>query len=520
MEKLSRRQALRGIGAVSLAFGFGALLTACGGSSNTTSSTTTSGTSSSSAPSPAPNSQAPAATAPANVQPAGAAVQPTPIPASIIVATPGSTPIAADAGAPPPDLIAKPPKSAQPITLRFHMRTGGDKSEAAIYVYRPGEWMQQTGNKVTLEPIPGDANYFPKIISLAAAGTIGDLTWTSDVQAGHTHLVVANVLEPVDSYMASYKISKDEWVKAITDSLTYNGKMYGMPKTGHPGACYVWINLDMFKKAGIPEPPVYGNTWDDLHSWAVKLTKGPADRRDVYGFFYDINPGDIQGITDGVRSFGGDILSPDGTKALIDQQPFKDWLQWMYQMIVVDKVHPLGESVPSGGVVSLFAAQKLAMVNNQRSFHFQARNAVKDAFQMKVIQLPRGPKAMGWLSAIDTHSVTAASKYKDEAFTLTYALADKRFAYLVGKFNGYLTGRIDNLDDLGPYASDPFLQLQQKCTTQEERGMWRPKNLREPEIETALFNNLDTIWLGKSQPDSTFISGLQQAVTDILAKPQ
>jgi len=99
-------------------------------------------------------------------------------------------------------------------------------------------------------------------------------------------------------------------------------------------------------------------------------------------------------------------------------------------------------------------------------------------------------------------------------------LADKRFAYLVGKFNGYLTGRIDNLDDLGPYASDPFLQLQQKCTTQEERGMWRPKNLREPEIETALFNNLDTIWLGKSQPDSTFISGLQQAVTDILAKPQ
>ena len=511
MDKLSRRHVLRGLGSVSLVLGVGALVTACGGASSGSSGSSATSSGGQSSPAPASSGQAPAAPAAAS----NAAAAPTSIPASIIVATPGSTP--SDAGAPSPDLVAKPPKSAQPITLHFNMRTGGDKGEAAIYVYRPQEWQEQTGNKVTLDPIPGDANYFPKIISLAAAGTIGDLAWTSDVQDGHSHLVLAKVLEPADSYMASYKISKDEWFKPITDSLTYDGKMYGMPKTGHPGAAYVWVNLKMFKDAGIPEPPVYGNTWDDLHTWAVKLTKGSPDRRDVYGLYYDIP--DIQGITDGVRAFGGDILSIDGTKAQIDQKPFQDWLTWMHQIVVVDKVHPLGEAVPSGGVASLFAAEKLAMAHQQRAFQFQARNAVKDKFPFKAIQLPRQSNAVGWISAIDTHSGTAASKYKDEAFTLTYALADKRFSFLVGKFNGYLTGRKDNLQDLASYAQDPFLQLQQKCTEQEERGMWRPKNLREVEIETAINNQLDLIWLNKNQPDSKFISGLQKSLDDILAKP-
>jgi ABC-type glycerol-3-phosphate transport system substrate-binding protein len=161
------------------------------------------------------------------------------------------------------------------------MRTGGEKSEPAIYAYRPQEWMDQTGIKIQLEPIPGDSNYFPKIQALAAGGTIGDLTWTSDVASQHSNLVHFNVLEPVDSYLQTYKIGKEEWFSSITDTLTYDGKMYGMPKTGHPGDAYIWINLDMFKAAGVAEPPEYGVTFDNIREWANKLSKGSKDSRDV-----------------------------------------------------------------------------------------------------------------------------------------------------------------------------------------------------------------------------------------------
>jgi ABC-type glycerol-3-phosphate transport system substrate-binding protein len=493
VQKFSRRQALHHGLIAGGAFASAALLIACGASQPAA---------------PTASSAQPAA-APATAAPSAA----TPLPAS----QPGATAVAtAEAGAPSPDLVAKPPKQPQPITLRFHMRSGGEKSEPAIYAYRPQEWMDATGNKVQLEPIPGDSNYFPKIEALAAGGTIGDLTWTSDVASQHSHLVHFNVLEPVDSYLQTYKISKDEWFPAITDTLTYNGKMYGMPKTGHPGDAYIWVNLKMFQDAGIAEPAEYGVTFDNIRDWANKLSKGSKDSRDVYGYYSGVVG--LQPITNGIRQFGGDVVSADGLTSLVDKPEFADWLNWQYQIIVQDKVHPLSQAIPNGDLAGLFAAGKVAMVHNQRSFQFASRNAVKDKFPFTSIQYPRGPKAKGWGASIDTHSVTATSKYKDDAFSLTYAIADKRFAFLVGKFQGYLTGRKDNLDDLGAYAQDHFIQLQQKCTEQND-PFWRAKNLRATEIETALNNNLDAIWLGKSQPDKSYIDGLKKTLDDILAKP-
>ena len=396
------------------------------------------------------------------------------------------------------------------------MRSGGEKSEPSIYVYRPQEWEQGTGNKVKLEPIPGGKDYIPKIDALAASGTIGDLTWTSDVYSEHTHLVKFKVLEPVDSYLSTFKISKDEWFKAITDTLTFDGKMYGLPKTGHPADAYIFINLKMFKEAGIPVPETYGNSFDNVRDWANKLSKGSKDARDVYGYYSGISG--IMPITDAVRQFGGDLVDKDGVTSLVDKPEFTDWLNWNYQLVVQDKVHPFSQAIPNGDLAGVFAAEKVAMIHVQRYFQFAARNAVKDKFEFASIQFPRGSKAKGWVSAIDTHSGTAASKFKDETFSLVYALADKRFAYLVGKFQGYLSGRKDNLDDLGPYGKDAFLQLQQKCTEQEE-PFWRAKNLRAYEFETALNNTLDLVWLGKRQPDKAFINDLKKALDEVLAKP-
>jgi hypothetical protein len=257
-------------------------------------------------------------------------------------------------------------------------------------------------------------------------------------------------------------------------------------------------------------------TFDQIREWANKLSKGPKDSRDVYGFYSGVTG--IQPITNGVRQFGGDILNKDGTASTVDQQGFSDWLNWNHQLIVQDKVHPFDQAIPNGDFAAIFAAEKLAMVHNQRYLQFAIRNAVKDKFPFKAIQYPRGPKALGWGSSIDTHTVSATTKYKDEALSLAYALADKRFAFLVGKFQGYLTGRKDNLEDLGPYAKDYFIQLQQKCTEQAD-PFWRPKNLRTYEIEEALDNQLDLIWLGKQEPNGAYLSGLKKTLDDILNKP-
>ena len=82
----------------------------------------------------------------------------------------------------------------------------------------------------------------------------------------------------------------------------------------------------------------------------------------------------------------------------------------------------------------------------------------------------------------------------------------------------YLTGRANNIEELGPYGSDSFIQLQYKSETQTA-PYWTPKNLRTFEIQAALTNALDNVWLGKRPPDQAFATELKKTLDEILAKP-
>jgi ABC-type glycerol-3-phosphate transport system substrate-binding protein len=524
---IARRRLLLAIGAG----GGAALLAACGASTPTAvpQSQTIIPASKASTPAAAPAAASPGATPAASTAAtpaAGTGATPAaPAPGAPAPGTPAGTAAPAaekkqieqnlEPGAPPPDLVAKPPSGKPQITLRFHMRTGGEKTEQSIYVFRPTEWEEQTGHKVKLEPSPGDANYVPKLLTQVASGTAGDLTWSSDGSNEYRHLARNGALEPLDDTLKTFKISKDEWRKAVIEQLSIEGKQYGSPKAGYAAYSWIWVNLKMFKEAGLPEPPTTGVTFEQIRDWANKLAKGPKDKRDVYGYYSELNG--HQQITNASRQFGADIVDKDGTSSLVDRPEFVEWLKWNHQLIVQDGVVPLSSTIPNNNVAAMFAAQRVAMAHGDRSFHFLVRNAVKD-FDFATIQFPRGPKAVGWGAVCSAHCALSGSKYKDEAGTLTYAIGDKRFAFLVGKFNGYLVGRANNLEELGPYANDPFIQLQYKSETQTA-PYWTPKNLRTFEISAALTSGLDNVWLGKRQPDQAFATELKKTLDEILAKP-
>ncbi|HLH74074.1 MAG TPA: hypothetical protein VKX96_12380, partial [Chloroflexota bacterium] len=73
--------------------------------------------------------------------------------------------------------------------------------------------------------------------------------------------------------------------------------------------------------------------------------------------------------------------------------------------------------------------------------------------------------------------------------------------------------------DLGPYANDPFIQLQYKNSTLET-AMWQAKNLRAFDIDTTITNQLDLIWLGKAQPTQSFVDDLKKQLDAVLARPE
>jgi len=492
MAKLTKRQFLKFAALASGAAAAAPLLAACGSAPAAT-------------PAPAKSTEAPAAGKPTEA----------PKPAATTAAQPTTAAKPTEAAKPTP-AAAKPAAGKEPVTIRMHMRSGGEKSEPAIYVQRPGEWEQATGNKVKLEPIPSGQDYIPKVEALAASNTIGDVVFTQCFQFEHNHLVKYKVLEPIDPYLGLLNAKKSEWFSSIIDTITFDGKTYGFPKMGHTLASYIWINLKMFEEAGIKKPETYGNKLEDILAWAPKLSKGPKDRRDVYGYYSAL--GSLQNIAPGIASFGGTLSDKDGLVSMADSDEWMEWAKWNNQLVNVDKVHPLGDAVGNSGIEALFAAEKLAMMHNQRSSQRAVQIGVKDKFPWAVIQFPRGPKARGWPTSVNTHSVTAASKYKEIASSLTYAMADQRFAYLVAKEQGYLSGRVDNLEAIKELASDPFLQLQQKCNEQAEPS-WKMQNLRGYEYETALLNHMDLLWLGKRQLDKAFMAELKKTLDEVMAKP-
>ena len=408
--------------------------------------------------------------------------------------------------------------SKEPITLIFNMRAGGDKSEPAIYVRRPAKFLEEHPNvKIELSPIPG-GEYPAKILTAASAGTIGDIIFTTDVFTLHTRLVKLGVIAAVDDYLQAHGISKKEWLTAAVDTLTHDGKMYGMPKSSHPGEAYMWLNNSLFEQAGIPLPKTpYGVTHEDITAWAEALTKGPEDNRDVYGVI--IQSGGIQSIVNGPRQFGSYENNEEGTKCLADSEGWMAWASWV-KNFYDKKQTAVQTALPSGGADALFLAGRLGIHHNQRYFYRASIVGMKEVqkpFEMTIIQAPRKPNAKGWVASVDTHSATTTSKHPEEAFALSYALADKTFTHYVAEDQGYLTARVDDLETVKD-ISTPFLELQYKCMTEEEK-FHQPANARGTEIETIYVNELSKLWLGQSKLDAAFMGNLKDAVDEVLNKP-
>lgn len=407
--------------------------------------------------------------------------------------------------------------AAEPVTIILNMRAGGDTSEPAIYVRRPETFMKDNPNiKVELGPIPG-SEYDAKALASASAGTLGDVMWTSDVWSFHSRLVKLGVIATVDDQLEKNGHSKDEWLPAAVATLTHDGKMFGLPKCAHPGDAYLWINHTLFEKAGIPIPEVEGSSADDVTAWAEAIASGPEDSRDVYG----ITPSNagIQAIVNGVRQFGTYENNEEGTESLADNDQWMAWAAWN-KNFYDKKLAPIEASLPTGGSDALFFAGKLGIRHNQRYFYRATTVALKQAqepFEWSVIQFPRGADAKGWGASVDTHSATTGSKHPDEAFALSYALADDTFTRYVVEGQGYLTARVNDLETAKDLLN-PFIELQYKCMTQQE-AFRQPANARGKEVETVYANELAKLWLGDAELNAGFMQNMKAAADEIMKKP-
>jgi multiple sugar transport system substrate-binding protein len=286
---------------------------------------------------------------------------------------------------------------------------------------------------------------------------------------------------------------------------TVNGKVIGIPALVDNLA--VVYNKTLFAKAGL-QPPGPGWTWQDFVADAKKLTN-PAVKQ--FGTAY-VTPGTEDTVWHWealLWEAGGQLLSPDNTKAAFDSPAGLASLNTLRTMAVTDKSMYLDPSDSAYG--NLFNSGKIGMLVTG-PWDLAVFPNVKYGVQV----MPSYPGTSGghqtisgpdnWVVFNNGSARTAAAE--QFLIWLTSAAQDKYFAVQ--------TGDLPIRQSVGQDAS----VVQQMNTAVPGMATFisnlgnvkqaRPQIAQYPKISTILGTMLVSVLLGKSQPQAALAAAAQQ----------
>src|SRR5260221_14506640 len=134
--------------------------------------------------------------------------------------------------------------------------TDGDIMENSVVTF-----LARTGIKFKHVSYGPEPDYWSKVQALHATGQVADVLWAS---TGNLHnFANRGILAELDPLIAADKYDLSDYVPAGLQSMSLNGKLYGMPWGGHPGNGGLLYNVDLLNAArvNVTEDP------DSLPDW-------------------------------------------------------------------------------------------------------------------------------------------------------------------------------------------------------------------------------------------------------------
>ena len=268
--------------------------------------------------------------------------------------------------------------------------------------------------QITIREMPQDyGEYFEKLkTEFQAGGTetdviAGDTIWTAEFAANGW---IADVSERFP------ESERSRFVDGAIRSLTYEGKVYGVPHTLDAGMLY--YREDLLEKSGFSEAPT---TWEELKEMAGKVVR---DRGARYGFVFqgaDYEGGVCNGL-EFIWTHGGEVLDPnDASKVIIDSPASVDALTAERNM-VSDGVAPqsVANYTESESATTFMLHGDAVFCRNWPSMYSLAADPESkiDPEQVGVSPLPVGGGQRQSASCLggDVMLINASSELKEEAW--------------------------------------------------------------------------------------------------------
>jgi len=402
-------------------------------------------------------------------------------------------------------------KSTTPAKVSLYSRT----NEQEAFTVRTAQLKQEQPH-IDLEylALPGD--YPLTIRTHAAAGTLADVLYLQNLV--FEGLAVAGNLQPIDALIKRDKLDMKQWWEAGVKAFAFDGKQMGLPARGQIQHCWLYFNRDAFQRAGVREP---ADTWtlDDLVSAADKLTVRGTDQ---YG--YGTMWSNFQRAIAATRRFGGDLLSADGKKSLVDSAPALQAMQWHWELW-----HRRQVAQPKSSAPADFGQAKVAMLGQmlagQRG---EIRTAVNDGFKWGMVLMPKGPTGkIGADTSLAPVTLNAKARSVDAAWQVQQWFTNKEtgIALALQKTGSNTPGMRRDVYCDERVLTDPFYpreMLDRVCKAMEAHAASIqyvvPANFRQSEVDQLAKKHIDTFLANEATPNSatmrTFHTELQ-AVLDL-----
>jgi multiple sugar transport system substrate-binding protein len=292
---------------------------------------------------------------------------------------------------------------SRPVSLTYLNWFGPNDPQAAVLFPHALAVFRERYPQVNVDSVVVSGSIMEKFLALAAAGTVPDVVALNPqfVEPLRARGALADLTPYVKRDAAAFQ--PDDFAEATLLRAIRNGRWYAIPL--QMGLWFVVYNASVFDATGVGRPDGAW-TWERLRE-ALWLVKG----RDPNVVGMSMPPYELP-----VRANGGDILSPDEKRCVLDQPAAVEAIQWNADLRLKHRVVPGPEE--TGGQTSrqLFDAGRLALQIGDPGFLSQTQRTPL-SFRWDIVPVPRG--RVRHVSTVKGPSLALAAegKEKDTAWT-------------------------------------------------------------------------------------------------------
>lgn len=345
-------------------------------------------------------------------------------------------------------------------------------------------------------------DYMTKLPTLFAGGAVPDVV--------HQHMSIVQdygsrgVLEDLGPYMKKDGVKQEDYIPALFEAFSRDGKVLGIPKDS--AAWGIYYNKDKFDEAGLAYPKDDW-TFDDFRVAVRTLTIDADGHRGVDANFKPGNnqkqwgiswvapgPTESENVRGFIRARGGDWYDEKQTQTLITEQPALDHFQMFHEMRCGE--HSTPSDALSAGQGDPFRQGLTAMAVAFHNMDYFLRQE-KAKFKWDVTFIPSGPGGQFVPVGASSWAIPTKSKNKDAAWQLVKHLTSKKVQTEIGKYGRWGVSQRDSIATIIPKdPSSGFKKVHvDPLTGESDRtaiAFRFPAN--QSKIQQAYAKHFDPVW--------------------------